>query len=209
MKEIFIIEENEADCSCNLKERLLDTGFQPVTIHTRPNAGLSDNLRYANQCISQLQTDAPGIIGIGYGGAIAGHLLAESARFRAAVLIGALTNPATAYGTGSGVVSPTVGEDFQMLKYLSLLTDESVVQYCDKIHTPILLLHGLRDKVYGFEQAEQLFTSIKERQPLSDLRMVVFPEAGHELPTGRYATQCEDEVIRWFSLKMEGGIVSA
>lgn len=209
MKEIFIIEENEANCSRSLKERLLSAGFQPVIIHAKPDVGLFKNLQYAHRCMSLLQTDAPGLIGIGYGGAVAGHLLAESKHFCAAVLIGALTNPATAYGTGSGVVNPTVGENFRMLKYLSQLTDESVVQYCDEIHTPILLLHGLRDEVYGFEQAEQLFTSIKERHPTSDLRMVVFPKAGHELPMGHYAARCEDEVIRWFTMKMNGGMVSA
>ena len=123
MKEIFIIEENEANCSNHLKKRLLNTGFQPVTIHAKPDVGLSDNLQYVKRCMSLLQTDAPGLIGIGYGGAVAGHLLAESERFRAAVLIGALTNPATAYGTGRGVISPTVGGDFRMLEYLSLPPD--------------------------------------------------------------------------------------
>lgn len=209
MKEIFIIEENEANCSNRLKKSLLSTGFQPVTIHAKPDVGLSDNLQYVKHCMSLLQTDAPGLIGIGYGGAVACHLLAESERFRAAVLIGALTNPATAYGTGRGVISPTVGENFRMLEYLSSLTNESVVQYCDEIHTPILLLHGLQDEVYGFEQAEQLFTSIKERNPAGDLRMVVFPDAGHELPRGHYAERCEAEIIRWFTSKTNGGMVSA
>lgn len=205
--QIFIIIENESDCPQNLLEGLKNAGFQIAVQVADPTAGLTDNLSAASKQASEMRRtgNRTGILGIGYGGAVAGHLLAESDEFFAVVLIGALLNPATAYGTGTGIHFPGTGEKFCMLEYLSKLSDESVVRYCDAIHTPILFLHGLQDTVYGFEQSEQLFTALKERQPDSKLRMVVFPTAGHELLKGNEAFRCEKEIVSWFTDRRVGG----
>ena len=205
--QIFIISEKESDCPQNLLEGLKNAGFQVAVWVADPAAGLTDNLSAARKQASEIRRtgDRAGILGIGYGGAIAGHLLAESDDFFAAVLSSALLNPATAYGTGTGIHFPGTGEKFCMLEYLSELSDESAVRYCDAIHTPILFLHGLKDTVYGFEQSEQLFTALKERQPDSKLRMVVFPSAGHELLKSNGALRCEQEIISWFTGRRAGG----
>lgn len=205
-KQLLILAEDES-CPESLLEHLKNEGFETVVHRVNQRRTLSDNLTSAEKQAGKMCGAGyrRGILGIGYGGAVAGHLLAEFDDFQAAVLIGALTNPATAYGTGTGVRFPGTGENFCMLEYLSKLSDESVVRHCDAIHTPILFLHGLKDTRYGFEQSEQLFTALKERQPESELRMVVFPEAGHELLGSPYGARCEKEITGWLAANMCGG----
>ena len=147
------------------------------------------------------------VSGIGYGGFIAGHLLARKNCFAAGAIISGLTNPATAYGTCKGITlsQNAISDDFSMMDYLSRLTKESVVYHCDDIHTPLLLLHGFHDEIYGFEQAEQLFTSVKERQPQSEIRMVVFPTGDDNLAED---PDCKEkyfeELISWFMKYLKG-----
>lgn len=147
------------------------------TGETAENLEMVENVLADIQANGALSALPVAVSGIGYGGFIAGHLLARKNCFAAGAIISGLTNPATAYGTCKGITlsQNAISDDFSMMDYLSRLTKESVVYHCDDIHTPLLLLHGFHDEIYGFEQAEQLFTSVKERQPQSEIRMVVFP----------------------------------
>ena len=66
-------------------------------------------------------------------------------------------------------------------------------------------VHGFHDEIYGFEQAEQLFTSVKERQPQSEIRMVVFPTGDDNLAED---PDCKEkyfeELISWFMKYLKG-----
>lgn len=206
-KQILIICEKKSDCPQKVLEELENAGFQISVQITDTDVGLADHLSSAREWTEKIRNagDWAGLLGIGYGGAVAGHLLAESDTFNAAVLISALINPATAYGTGTGIRFPETGKNFSMMEYLSKLSDASVVQYCDEIHTPVLFLHGLKDTVYGYEQSEQLFTALKERHPESAARMVLFPEAGHGLLKSVWSIRCIKEMVNWFTAKRCGG----
>lgn len=205
MKTVLLIYET-AEPPCELMGALTQAGFRVITTNANPNTSVAENLHLVERAMQHIPADAVlGVIGIGYGGAIAGHLLSLSDCFCAAVLISALTNPSTAYGTGSGIIFPGISEKFCMLDYLTKLAEESVVARCDAISTPVLLLHGFKDQVYGFEQAEQFFTAVKERHPTKDLRMVVFPSGEHDLLESSCAARCEREILDWFSAKMDGG----
>lgn len=146
------------------------------------------------------------LCGFGYGSLPAGILTSENPDLSSCVLISGLINPSTAYGTCQGVtLEKPLPKDFKMLDYLSDLARDSVAARCDMLQLPILLVHGFKDEIYGFEQAEQLFTSVKERQPESDITMLVFPEGGHFLGEDVNTKDAYvKEITQWFAEKMKG-----
>lgn len=197
----------------SLFEAFADAGISILPVLCDKHNSTAANLQQAKDALQTIQENEKlaqhpiGIAGIGYGGFIAGHLLAESDAFAAGAIISGLTNPATAYGTCKGITLPSnqLADGFSLQDYLKKLTKDSVAYRCDTIHTPLLLLHGFRDEVYGFEQAEQLFTPIKERHPEAEIRMVVFPEGGHHLAEDpACAKEYEKELITWFTEKLKG-----
>lgn len=210
---ILWLQQPDSPDHTQLFQKLNGEGFAVVPVIVDKTDSKDANIALAKSALADIQnhnllTAAPvAVAGVGYGGFIAGHLLAESDTFSAGTLISGLTNPATAYGTCRGVTlsGSRLSPNFSLMDYLSELTKESVVYHCDAIHTPLLLLHGYRDEVYGFEQAEQLFTSIKERQPQADIRMIVFPKGNDRLAED---ADCREayftQLTAWFSKHLKG-----
>lgn len=210
---LWLCEPDSPDAR-SLFEAFANAGISVTPVLCNKHDSTAVNLQQAKDALTallanSLQFPPIGIAGIGYGGFIAGHLLAESDTFATGAIISGLINPATAYGTCKGVALPSgkLTGSFSLQDYLKELTKDSVVYRCDDIHTPLLLLHGFCDDVYGFEQAEQLFTPIKERHPEAEIRMVVFPEGGHRLAEEpACAKKYEEELITWFTEKLKGGL---
>ena len=99
-------------------------------------------------------------------------------RFRAAAAQRCLANMATSYGTGDmGFISKGC-EDISKVKMLEVLTNRarrSLIRNVDQIKDPLLLLHGYLDYRCSFEQSEQMFIAMKERNPQAPVRLVMFP----------------------------------
>ena len=122
-----------------------------------------------------------GITGRGFGGYTAGRLLGKKDRFSAAVIRSALVDPATAFGTCEALcdIPSAYGDDIRMLDLLRELVDESVTAAVDSIDTPLLIMHGYRDSVFVFQQAEQFFVAMKDRRPEIPSRLIMFPGEDH------------------------------
>lgn len=66
---------------------------------------------------------------------------------------------------------------------------------------PLLILHAFKDYRCSFEQAEQMFIAMKERNPEMPCRLVMFPEENHALTrTGKLHNQIRhlSEMVEWF-----------
>ena len=55
----------------------------------------------------------------------------------------------------------------------------NIISYVDHFKVPLLILHAYQDYRCGFEQAEQVFIPMKERNPEIPCRMVMFPNENH------------------------------
>ena len=145
-----------------------------------------------------------GVTGGSYGGYMTNKLIGRTKHFAAAVTQRSLINPATSYGTGDmGFVSARgVPQNFSMLSYLEDRARGNLITYIDNFKIPLLILHAFRDYRCGFEQAEQLFIAMKDRNPEVPCRLVMFPEENHALTrTGKLHNQIRhlQEMVDWFT----------
>lgn len=144
-----------------------------------------------------------GVTGGSYGGYMTMKLIGRTKKFAAAAAQRALANPVTSYGTGDmGFVSSgDVPENFSMKEYLEDRARGNVISYIDNMKTPLLILHASNDYRCGFEQAEQIFVAMKDRNPEVPVRLVRFPRENHALTrTGKLHHQLRHlkEIVRWF-----------
>ena len=145
-----------------------------------------------------------GITGGSYGGYMVVKMIGSNDFFACACAQRALINTATSYGTGDmGFVSGPDGvpKDFSMLKYLTERARSTNLRRVDGIIVPTLILHASHDYRCTFEQAEQLFTAMRERRPEVPVRLVRFPGENHALTrTGKLHHQIRhlQEMVDWF-----------
>lgn len=145
-----------------------------------------------------------GVTGGSYGGYMTNKLMGRSELFAAAVSQRSLVNPGTSYGTGDQgfISSQPVPEDFKMLDYLEDRIKGNIITYIDHFKIPLLILHAKKDYRCTFEQAEQLFIAMKDRNPEVPVRLVMFPEENHNLTRGgKLHSQIRhlQELTDWFA----------
>ena len=150
-----------------------------------------------------IDTDHIGFTGGSYGGFTTMKLIGRTDTFTAAVAQRALANPVTSYGTGDiGFVSSAdIPEGFSMKEYLKDRARGNNITYVDSMKTPLLILHASDDYRCGFEQAEQIFIPMHERNPEIPLRLVRFPGENHGLTRhGKLHAQMRHlkEMTCWF-----------
>ena len=98
------------------------------------------------------------------------------------------------------VSSGEIPADFTMKAYLEDRARGNVISYIDHMKTPLLILHAARDYRCGFEQAEQIFIAMKDRNPEVPVRLVRFPNENHALTrTGKlhYQIRHLKELVNW------------
>ena len=152
-----------------------------------------------------------GITGGSYGGYMVNKFIGRTTHFAAAVSQRSLINPATSYGTGDmGFISANPdAKDVKMLDYLTDRARGNAITYIDNMKAPLLILHGYKDYRCSFEQAEQLFIAMRDRNPEVPVRLVMFPEENHGVDrTGKLYNQLRhlQEMCDWFEKYLvEGG----
>ena len=144
-----------------------------------------------------------GVTGGSYGGYMTNKLIGRTKVFAAAVTQRCLANTATSYGTGDmGFVSSRpIPKHFHMLDYLEDRARGNIISYIDHFKVPLLILHAYQDYRCGFEQAEQVFIPMKERNPEIPCRMVMFPNENHGMTrNGKLYHQVRhlQEMTNWF-----------
>jgi dipeptidyl aminopeptidase/acylaminoacyl peptidase len=145
-----------------------------------------------------------GVTGGSYGGYMTVKLIGTTGHFKAAAAQRPLVNLATSYGTGDIGFESAEGHDTSRTKMLKVLTDrarKSLIRYVDNIRIPLLILHGYKDYRCSFEQSEQLFVAMKERNPKVPVRLVMFPDENHGITRGglpRNQVRHLREITLWF-----------
>ncbi|WP_338546088.1 S9 family peptidase [Emergencia sp. JLR.KK010] len=151
-----------------------------------------------------------GVTGGSYGGYMTNKFIGRTNHFAAAVTQRSLINPSTSYGTGDmGFISAR--PNWEGMKMLDELLDRArgnAITYIDNMKVPLLILHGYKDYRCSFEQAEQLFIAMKDRNPGIPVRLVMFPTENHGVDRiGKLYNQIRhlSEMTDWFTTYLCGG----
>jgi dipeptidyl aminopeptidase/acylaminoacyl peptidase len=121
-----------------------------------------------------------GVGGGSYGGYMTNWIVGHTDRFKAAVTMRCVSNLATMYSTSD--LGWVMSEDFYDAvpwKDLDKLMERSPVTYVANIKTPLLILHSDNDLRCPLEQAEQMFTALKQLG--QEVKMVRFERQTHDL----------------------------
>lgn len=104
-----------------------------------------------------------GCFGGSYGGFMTMYLCTQTDRFAAAVSMYGISDLASYYGDGQW--GYTYGDQAMARKYPwtdpSWYTEQSPLYHADKIHTPLLLMHGEEDTNVPVGESEQMFTALR------------------------------------------------
>ena len=170
------------------------------------NEAMDDLVQFVEDAISKgfIDEKRVGVTGGSYGGYMTNKLIGRTNVFAAAVTQRCLANTATSYGTGDmGFVSSRpIPKHFHMLDYLEDRARGNIISYVDHFKVPLLILHAYQDYRCGFEQAEQVFIPMKERNPEIPCRMVMFPNENHGMTrNGKLYHQVRhlQEMTDWFA----------
>ncbi|NEK58806.1 S9 family peptidase [Geodermatophilus sabuli] len=145
----------------------------------------------------ELDADRVGVMGESSGGTLAGLLLARTARFAAAVVEGALTDPVGFAGSsdvGWWFVDQHLGTD------PAALAAQSVLAGAGSISTPTLVVHGEDDRRCPVEQGTRLYAALKRRGVPAEL--LLFPGEGHALSRSgrpRHRLARTEHLLRWWA----------
>ncbi len=119
------------------------------------------------------------------GGSYAGYLTAwmvgHTDRFKAAAALRGVYDLSTFFGEGNAY--RLVPEEFGGYPWdpqtRRILDQQSPITYVEKIHTPLLIIHGSQDNRTGVVQSQMLFRALKQlNRPVEYVR---YPGIGHEL----------------------------
>ncbi|HVP06469.1 MAG TPA: S9 family peptidase, partial [Candidatus Acidoferrum sp.] len=145
-----------------------------------------------------------GVTGGSYGGYMTNWIVGHTNRFRAAVTQRSVVELLSFFGTSD--LGWTLEREFNGRPWTNKENFEkcSPLNYCERVKTPLLIMHNERDLRCNIEQAEQLFTKLKVLG--KTVEMVRFPEEFHGLsrhgrPDRRIARL--EFMLKWFKRYMK------
>lgn len=149
-----------------------------------------------------LDGERVGVLGGSYGGYMTSWIIGHTDRFAAACSERALNNRYSKDGTSdiwSGYTYLRVRpwEDPDLYRRYSPIT------YVREMRTPVLIVHSEEDLRCPMEQAEQLYTALKQMR--RDVQFVRFPGENHELSRNgkpSHRIQRFEHILGWFRTRL-------
>lgn len=156
-----------------------------------------------------------GIMGHSYGGYSTLALIAQSSRFKAAVMRAGTGNLIGGYGhllpdgTNPGIAWSESGQGRMggsPWEFRERYIENSPIFYIDRVATPLLIVHGERDSTVPAFLADEVFTGLRRLgKPVTYLR---YRDEGHWEGQWSYANQLDvlTRVIAWFDRHLKGAV---
>ncbi len=147
-----------------------------------------------------INKDKLGVTGGSYGGVMTNWIITQTDRFAAAVTLRSITNWMTFFGVSD--IGWTFGKTeiggvpWEMEE---VFMEKSPIRHVANVKTPDMIIHSEQDYRCPMEQAEQVFTALKQMTRVTEL--VRFPDEGHGLSReGKPSHRVERlrHVVRWF-----------
>ncbi|MDZ4803907.1 MAG: S9 family peptidase [Candidatus Eisenbacteria bacterium] len=137
-----------------------------------------------------------GIMGGSYGGYLTMWSISQSDRFKAAVSMYGFSSLITDFGNGQ---SPSYELEFLGDPYWKgnrLWTELSPAWHVDRIHTPLLLLHGEHDPAVGISNSREMWTALTVlRRPVD---FITYPREGHGFREPNHRIDASRRTLAWF-----------
>lgn len=137
-----------------------------------------------------------GIEGVSYGGQLSDWLITQTNEFRAAIPEAGISNLVSFNYLSyyHDYLAVEYGEYPEQGTLMDKLWRHSALRYVDRVHTPVMLVHGLNDNDVPTEQAEEFYIALKDVGVQTVL--VLYPREGHGL---RETDHQIDEMNRSFT----------
>jgi dipeptidyl aminopeptidase/acylaminoacyl peptidase len=149
-----------------------------------------------------IDADRVGVLGGSYGGYMTSWLVGHTDRFAAACTERSLNNRYSKDGT-SDIWSGYTYLRARQWEDPALYWRFSPIAYVREIRTPLLIVHSEEDLRCPIEQAEQLYTALKQMR--RDVKFVRFPGENHELSRNgkpSHRVQRFEHILDWFREKL-------
>jgi dipeptidyl aminopeptidase/acylaminoacyl peptidase len=146
-----------------------------------------------------VRADKVGCMGASYGGFMTQYLQTRTDIFAAAISHAGISNIASYWG--GGYWGYTYGEAAQMGSYpwnnADLYVQQSPLFHADKIHTPLLLLHGTADTNVPTNESQQLYTALRIlHRPVSYVQV---DGENHVITDYRKRLAWQDVIFAWMA----------
>lgn len=131
------------------------------------------------------------MIGGSRGGLMTMKALAEGSQVNAAVVLSGVYDMAAEAGHRPDIENNVLAElvkDYWKDRQTAL-KERSPVLWADRIHTPVLLIHGKKDWRALWEPAERMHTELKKLGRPS--KLILYDESGHDLSASQEKVQTE------------------
>jgi dipeptidyl aminopeptidase/acylaminoacyl peptidase len=159
---------------------------------------LMTGLDYAIAHDSSIDPERLGITGLSYGGYMTNWAITQTARFKAAVAMGSLSNLIAFYGTS--LYQDLIHAEFNGMPWdannYEILWKHSPLAFVKKVMTPTMFIHGERDNDVPITEAEQMYTALKRRG--IEAVLVRYPREGHGLREPLHRVDQIHRSLAWF-----------
>lgn len=143
------------------------------------------------------------LYGASYGGYLTSWIVTHTDRFRAAVAAIPVTDLLLDYTLTQ---SPNIQRRFfgqkPIADNLDVLMEQSPLRHARSLHTPLLLVAGLKDTQAPYTQTIEFFKILREER--KDVALLAYPNAGHGPDTPLGTLDWTAHIAGWFSA--HGGI---
>jgi dipeptidyl aminopeptidase/acylaminoacyl peptidase len=161
---------------------------------------LMTGLDYAIAHDSWMDPERLGITGLSYGGYMTNWAVTQTARFKAAVAMGSLSNRIAFYGTS--FYQDLIQAEFNGMPWdannYETLWKHSPLAFVKNVTTPTMFIHGERDNDVPISEAEQLYTALKRRGIEAALVRFRYPREGHGLREPLHRVDQIRRSLAWF-----------
>jgi dipeptidyl aminopeptidase/acylaminoacyl peptidase len=141
-----------------------------------------------------------GVAGGSYGGYMSAWLAGHCDRFKAAVVMRGLLSFQYLYLISQAAGAPGMYEETEAFADLLMkIVRESPNTYAENMNIPMLIMHGEKDVNCPVEGAYQLYAGVKDTHPDLPVKLILFPNTGHGISSGRldYYERYEQELVDW------------
>jgi dipeptidyl aminopeptidase/acylaminoacyl peptidase len=143
------------------------------------------------------------LYGASYGGYLTSWIVTHTDRFRAAVAAIPVTDMLLHYTLTQ---SPNIQRRFfgqkPIADNLDVMMEQSPLRHARSLHTPLLLVAGLKDTQAPYTQTIEFFKVLREEG--KDVALLAYPNAGHGPDDPRGALDWTAHIAGWFAA--HGGI---
>ena len=143
----------------------------------------------------EIDANRLGVTGGSYGGFMTNWIVTQTTRFKGAVAVASVSNLVSFYATS--LYQDLVHQEFNGYPWdnYELLWKWSPMAHIKNVTTPLLLIHGELDNDVHITQAEEMYTSLRQRGV--EAMLVRYPREGHGFREAKHRADSMTRTIDW------------